>query len=103
MEKVYTYQGGVSFGGDIPTAEFDFEMNYQLGEDGGVTSAEVITVDGKSRPWNRCGGIPDDELADAIIEHLDFIGVDLVAHAAETEASMGTMQSLLDAICGIDR
>lgn len=30
MSNRYTYQTGVSFGGDIPTAEFDVELAYRV-------------------------------------------------------------------------
>ena len=102
----YTYQTGVSFGGDTPTAEFDVELAFSFirgrpetpaaYDHGGlpadpdlVEDIEVVKVDGKPRPWDLCG-VSDDELADHILDHLGDIEPDLLSHAIETSGSMGT-------------
>ena len=107
MATRYTYQTGVSFGGDEPTAEFDVELAFSFvpglpetppaydhgglpAEPDMVEDIEVVKIDGKPRPWDRCGGIPDDELADAILDHLGDIEPDLITHAIETSASLET-------------
>lgn len=63
-----------------------------------VEDLEVVKVDGKPRPWDRCGGyVSDDELADAILEQLESIEPELIAHAAdqEADASLRTFPTFL--------
>lgn len=108
----HTYATGVSFGGDIPTAELDVELSYSFipgraetppaydhgglpAEPAMIEDVEVVTIDGKSRPWDRHTDHTDDELADAILNQLGDIDDELIAHALETDASMETLGGLL--------
>ncbi|MCX7585061.1 hypothetical protein [Phenylobacterium sp. 58.2.17] len=113
MATRYTYATGVSFGGDVPTAEFDVRLSYSFipgraetpptydhggspAEPAMIEDIEVVKIDGKSRPWDRCDGyVSDDELADAILNQLGDIDAELIAHAVETDASMQTLGGLL--------
>lgn len=97
----YTYETGISFGGDTPTAEFEVEVSFKMvwgrpetppsyshgglpADPDELDNVRVEKVDGKPRPWDLCG-VSDDDLQDAILAQIDE--ADLHTAALEEEAA----------------
>lgn len=93
MGRTYTYSTGLSWGGDVPTAEVDVEVSYTVAWDTGcgdqVEDVKLLTVNSKSRPWGMYSGYvrnEDDEFEADVIDKLEAHHGDMLWEAAEIDA-----------------
>lgn len=107
MGRTYTYSTGLSWGGDVPTAEVDVEVSftvawgspetgrfgpvesYDPGSASEVEDIKLLTVNGKPRPWGMYSGYvrnEDDEFEADVIDKLEAHHDDMLREAAEIEA-----------------
>lgn len=108
MKRSYTYATSVAYGGDVQTAEFDVEVEFtvswgapeqgptyscggQPADPDGIDDINVLSIDGKPRPWGfrafeGPGWLSDQEAEDSLIEKLESQFDDMLAHAYEQEA-----------------
>ena len=101
----YTYATTLSWGGDEPTAEVEVEVSFSIawgrpaqisgppeqcypGEADEIDDIKLLTVDGKSRPWNMgFGYVSDDEFVTMVLDELEACFDAMICEAAaEDEA-----------------
>lgn len=98
----YRYSASLSWGGDAPTAEVEVEVSFSVawgspetgrgymadpakydpGSPDVVEDIKLLTVDGRSRPWDMgFGFLSDDEFERDVIEKLEVHHDDMIAEA----------------------